>query len=198
MPLTRQQLETHLWKAAEDRRDQEEVERLRVATPQGYHSGAKVLFHGRYLKLKVERADVPRPVLTYRTAFHVQVPEDTPRSEHEPIARQLVDRWLANRVAEDAWRIARQRGAGHDLAPRGIQVKDQRTLWGSCGRDRVLRLDRKLARVPKPVFEYVVVHELCHLRHRDHSPAFWELVKDVLPDYEERKAWLEEHEVEVG
>jgi len=84
------------------------------------------------------------------------------------------------------------------LEPRGIQIKDQRTLWGSCGRDRVLRLDRKLARVPKPVFEYVLVHELCHLRHRHHSPEFWALVKRVLPDYEERKRWLEAHEVRVG
>jgi predicted metal-dependent hydrolase len=52
--------------------------------------------------------------------------------------------------------------------------------------------------VPKPVFEYVVVHEVCHLEHRDHSPAFWALVKRVVPDYQERKEWLEEHEVRLG
>lgn len=117
------------------------------------------------------------------------MPRDAPRSEHEPIARGLVERWLEERLAEDAWQVVRRRGTPHGLEPRGVRIRDQRTLWGSCGRDQVIRLDRKLTRVPKPVFEYVVVHELCHLQHRDHSAAFWALVKRVLPDYPEYKAW---------
>lgn len=170
----------------------EEMERLRSDTPQGFHSGAKVLFRGRYLRLRVATADAERPALRYRTAFEVVVPRDLPRSEHEPIARGLVEAWLEERLTEDAWRVVRRRGAPHGLEPRGIRIKDQRTLWGSCGRDQVVRLDRKLTRIPKPVFEYVMVHELCHLKHKDHSPAFWNLVKQVLPDYHERKVWLEE------
>ena len=176
----------------------EEVDRLQLDTPQGFHSGAKVLFRGRYLKLRVSTADAERPSLSYRTAFEVVVPRDVPRSEHEPIARRLVERWLEERLAEDAWQVVRRRGTPHGLEPRGVRIKDQRTLWGSCGRDQVIRLDRKLARVPKPVFEYVVVHELCHLEHKDHSPAFWSLVKQVLPDYTERKLWLEDHEVALA
>ncbi len=109
-----------------------------------------------------------------------------------------MEAWLDDRLAEDARSVVRRRGAPHGLEPNGVRIKDQRTLWGSCGRDGVIRLDRKLARVPKPVFEYVVVHELCHLRHRDHSAEFWALVKRVLPDYEERKRWLEAHEVRLG
>jgi len=176
----------------------EEVERLRADTPRGYHSGAKVLFRGRCLKLRIESADVDRPSLTYRTAFHVTMPREVPEADREPIVRALLEEWLEERLLEDAREVVRRRGKPHGLVPAGVRVKDQRTLWGSCGRDRVLRLDRKLARVPKPVLEYVVVHELCHLEHRDHSPAFWGLVKRVLPDYGERKAWLEAHEVRVG
>lgn len=176
----------------------EEVARLRAETPRGFHSGAKVLFRGRYLKLRVRTADVEGPRLSYRTAFEVVVPQRLPEIEHEPIVRALVERWLEERLSDDARQVIRQRGLPHDLEPCGVQIKDQRTLWGSCGRDGVIRLDRKLSRVPKPVFEYVMVHELCHLRHRDHSPPFWTLVKRVLPDYEERKAWLEEHEVALG
>ena len=176
----------------------EEVERLRADTPQGFHSGAKVLFRGRYLKLKVATGEAARPSLRYRTAFEVVVPRDAPRSEHERIARGLVEAWLEERLAEDAWQVVRRRGVPHGLEPRDIRVKDQRTLWGSCGRDQVIRLDRKLTRVPKPVFEYVMVHELCHLEHKDHSPAFWALVKRVLPDYPERKVWLQDHEVALG
>lgn len=177
---------------------QEEVERLKAETPEGFHSGAKILFRGRYLKLRVEPADVDEPSLTYRTAFHVRVPRDLPAEEREDVVRALVADWLDDRLERDARQIVRRRGLPHGLEPKCVRIKDQRTLWGSCGRDRIIRLDRKLTRVPKPVLEYVVVHELCHLEHRDHSPEFWALVKRVLPDYEERKGWLEEHEVRLG
>lgn len=177
---------------------QEEVERLRRDTPQGFHSGAKILFRGRYLRLRVCTGAVERPTLSYRTAFHVELPESLPQQEREPAVHDLIDRWLDERLAEDAREVVRRIGVPHGLEPRGVQVKDQRTLWGSCGRDDIIRLDRKLARVPKPVFEYVMVHELCHLSHRDHSPEFWKLVKRVLPDFRERKAWLEAHEVRLG
>lgn len=177
---------------------QEEIERLRAETPQGFHSGAKILFRGRYLRLRVSTGKVEKPTLKYRTAFHVQLPRDFSNGQQEPVVRSLVEEWLENRLAEDAWEVVRRRGTPHGLEPRSVQVRDQRTLWGSCGRDGVVRIDSKLVRVPRPVFEYVMVHELCHLRHRDHSTAFWDLVKRILPDYEERKAWLEQHEVEVG
>ncbi len=176
----------------------EEVERLRGDTPQGFHSGAKILFRGRYLRLRVNTGAVERPALSYRTAFQVELPRDVPDGDREVVVRQLVERWLGERLAVDAWEVVRWRGVAHGLEPRGVQIKEQRTLWGSCGRDSVIRLDRKLARVPKSIFEYVMVHELCHLRHRDHSADFWSLVKRVLPDYEERKNWLEAHEVRLG
>ncbi len=174
------------------------VERLRARTPEGVHSGAKILFRGRYLRLRVEPADVSEPRLTYRTAFHVEVPRAMQVADRGAVVRTLLLDWMRVRLEEDAWEVVRCRGRPHGLSPHGVQVKELETLWGSCGRDGVLRLDRKLIRLPRPVLEYVVVHELCHLEHRDHSPAFWALVKRVLPDYEDRKAWLEEHEVLVG
>lgn len=176
----------------------EEIERLRADTPRGFHSGAKILFRGRYLRLRVSTGEVEKPTLAYRTAFHVELPRDLSTGEREPAVRSLVEQWLEDRLVEDAWEVARRRGAPRGLEPRGVRVKNQRTLWGSCGRDGVIRLDRKLARVPKSVFEYVVVHELCHLEHRDHSPAFWSLVTGLMPDYQERKDWLEAHEVALG
>lgn len=174
------------------------VERLRARTPEGVHSGAKILFRGRYLRLRVEPVDAAEPTLTYRTAFHVTVPRSMAAAERDAAVRGLLLGWMDARLEEDAWEVIRRRGRPHGLDPRGVRVKELDTLWGSCGRDGVLRLDRKLVRLPRPVFEYVVVHELCHLERRDHSPAFWALVKRVLPDYEERKAWLEANEVEVG
>ena len=58
---------------------------------------------------------------------------------------------------------------------------------------RVVNLNWRLIFMPKPVLEYVVVHEVSHLRHRHHSQAFWLTVGGLLPDYERRKEWLERH-----
>ena len=59
------------------------------------------------------------------------------------------------------------------------------------GSDRQSELAADL--MPKPILEYVVVHELCHLVHRHHSTAFWSLLKCLLPEYERRKTWLERY-----
>jgi predicted metal-dependent hydrolase len=75
-----------------------------------------------------------------------------------------------------------------------VQVKDQKYGWGSCGRDRVVNLNWHLVFAPKTVLEYAVVHELCHLRHRNHDRDFWRLVGTILPDWEARKAWLDGNE----
>lgn len=176
----------------------EEVARLRARTPEGVHSGAKILFRDRYLRLRVEATDVEQPDVTYRTAFHVRVPRSLSGERRDEAVEKVLRDWMDTRLLEDAWAVIRHRGRSHGLEPHDVRVKDQRTLWGSCGQDGVLRLDRKLARVPKPVFEYVVVHELCHLQHRDHSSAFWALVAELLPDFAERKEWLDQHEVRVG
>lgn len=173
----------------------EEIARLRARTPEGYHSGAKLLFRGRYLALRVQPADVSEPELTYRTGFHVRVPAGLSETDRRNAVESVIRRWFDERLLEDAWSFIRRHDRDGSLRPRCVRIKDQKTLWGSCGRDRIIRLDRKLIRVPKPVLEYVVVHEMAHLRHRDHAPGFWSLVKEMLPDYAGRKRWLEGREL---
>ena len=74
-----------------------------------------------------------------------------------------------------------------------ITVRNQKTRWGSCSAKKNLNFNWKLMLAPPDVLDYVVVHELCHLVHMDHSQAFWALVGSVLPDYRVRRRWLKEH-----
>ena len=69
-----------------------------------------------------------------------------------------------------------------------ITIRDQKTRWGSCSCKGNLNFNWKLA-----VLDYVVVHELCHLTHMDHSSAFWQAVEAVCPDYRKLRRWLKEH-----
>ena len=72
-----------------------------------------------------------------------------------------------------------------------ITVKNQKKRWGSCSSARNLNFNRRLIIAPEVVVDYVVVHELCHLRHMNHSKEFWNEVEKILPDYKIHKKWLE-------
>ena len=75
----------------------------------------------------------------------------------------------------------------------GIKVKDMGYRWASCGTGGVLNFHWKCMMAPLKIIDYIVVHELCHFHHRNHSDAFWNEVDKVMPDYRERKEWLRKH-----
>jgi predicted metal-dependent hydrolase len=78
-----------------------------------------------------------------------------------------------------------------------IEIRDQRTRWGSCSPKGTLSFNWRLALAPLEVLDYVVVHELCHLREPNHSPRFWRLVTERRPGWREQRAWLREHGPEL-
>ncbi len=74
-----------------------------------------------------------------------------------------------------------------------LAVKNQTTLWGRCTRNHTLKFDWKLAMLPVEVIQYIIVHELTHMKKMNHSKAFWEEVNQVMPEYEECGNWLRKH-----
>jgi len=139
----------------------------------------------------------------------VTIPRGGSRREADSFARRHVD-WVARQRA----RLGRREviaGAGpalrataevelparlHELAAQhGLQVsrvsiRNQRTRWGSCGREGHICLNWRLVVMPPWVRDYVIVHELMHLRRLDHSPAYWRLVSAACPSYRDARRWL--------
>ncbi len=74
--------------------------------------------------------------------------------------------------------------------PKGITIKEQSTIWGSCGSKNVLHFNFALAFVPLQIVKYVVIHEMCHIQHRNHSKSFWRLVGKHHPAYLQSDKWL--------
>ena len=74
-----------------------------------------------------------------------------------------------------------------------ITLRQQKTRWGSCSSEKNLNFNWKLILAPPEVLDYVVVHELCHLKEMNHSKAFWDEVWNVMPEYETYKLWLKEN-----
>jgi predicted metal-dependent hydrolase len=78
-----------------------------------------------------------------------------------------------------------------------IRIGGQRTLWGSCSSSGTLSFNWRLVLAPFDVLDYVVVHELCHLRVPNHSPRFWRLVEWRRPQWRQQRDWLSEHGAEL-
>ena len=78
-----------------------------------------------------------------------------------------------------------------------IAIRDQKTRWGSCSTSGTLSFNWRLIMAPPEVLDYVVVHELAHFTHMDHSKAFWSTVESVMPDYEKHRKWLNDHGQEL-
>ena len=87
----------------------------------------------------------------------------------------------------------RRLAAEHGLVVTRVTIRNQRSRWGSCGRDGHICLNWRLVLMPDWVRDYVIVHELMHLRRMDHSPAYWRHVAAALPDYDKARRWLREH-----
>ena len=108
-------------------------------------------------------------------------------SEHAP--RRLLDflkrearRVLDTRVTEFSTRIGVQ--------PKRITVRDTASRWGSCSTTRAISFSWRLILAPPFVLDYVVAHEVAHLKHMNHGARFWNLVRELVPDVEKPQAWL--------
>lgn len=119
------------------------------------------------------------------------------RVEVPPLAgrgvRALVREWLIATARVEIPRHVRRVADEIGIAAGAVAVRDQRTKWGSCSGSGSLSFNWRLLLAPPDVLDYVVVHELCHLRELNHSPRFWRHVAAARPDYESARAWLAEH-----
>ncbi len=166
--------------------------------PQRFETGGRVLLGGRHLELAVEPASVRRPLVELGDVLRVRVPRELGGDEREAATREAVLRWLRERARSGAEELIERWAPRAGARPSGLRIGNQRTLWGSCSARGVVSLNWRLVTVPEAIFEYVVVHELCHLLEANHGPRFWSLVEGLLPDWRERRAWLRNHGVALG
>lgn len=115
---------------------------------------------------------------------------DTQKHFLEKKYRQIAKRYIPERVAY----FQQFTGGTYNT----IAIREQKTRWGSCSSNGTLSFHWRLMMAPPHVLDYVVVHELCHLTHMNHSKAFWELVEKVMPDYKLYRNWLKEHGEELA
>jgi predicted metal-dependent hydrolase len=147
-------------------------EEQRLKNPERkFLSGERHLFLGEEFILRIRKADVNRVMLNC-----------------EYIDVECVDESIVEELMRQ-WHLSSFRSI-YNVAPARITVKHMRSRWGSCSSRKAVSLNSKLIMTPERCIEYVMVHELCHLIHFNHSENFYSLLTEILPDWKERKKEL--------
>jgi predicted metal-dependent hydrolase len=162
----------------------------RAAVP-SFMTGSKIPFRGRFMPLTVRRTDGPTIEITFRNGFVVDIPSGVDAKAFDAVIASELKLWLKRRVRRDVMEIVKDYGERFDLKPRAVRVASLGTGWGTCGAEGTVHISWLLVFAPKRVLEYVVVHELAHLKHRTHGRTFWDFLALLLPDFERAKAWLD-------
>lgn len=165
---------------------------IRNETKKEFVSGEKFLYKGKRFRLKVIKVNEEVvPSLSFsHSKFIAHIPAIVSEFDYPRIIQPL----FIDFYHEKAEKILKQRAKKYLVyfvaKPSLIKVQSLKNKWGNCSERNQIRFNWRVVMAKMSIVDYVVVHELCHIKHKDHSKTFWNEVQKILPDYEERKEWL--------
>lgn len=152
-----------------------------------YVNGETFLYLGRQYRLKIIQ-DGNRPSAKLRGKyFEVTLPEHTTDEKRREAVKRALWRWYRGHAEKKLGELVGSYSRRLHIETPGFKVKYQAKRWGSCSKENGLNINLRVIMAPMSQIEYVVAHELCHLKYKDHSAEFWQLLRLVMPDYEVRK-----------
>jgi len=149
--------------------------------------GEKHLYLGKWFPLKIQNARSPSVQLQGRQ-FNI-----FSNDEGRDRISMLLDRWYLKQAKElfnERLGPCLERLEKHSLPVPRLKVRKMRTRWGSCSPRNNISLNAELIKTPVACIDYVIVHELCHLKIRNHGPYFYAMLEEAMPDWKERKTLL--------
>ena len=155
--------------------------------PKEYVSGESFTYLGRNYRLKVESGPA-KSVKLKGGRLVVQVPPSVQKRDR--YVKDSLTEWYRAHALERLQEKVDRYSKMIRVSPSSVGIKSFSGRWGSCSKTGKMEFNWKIIVAPNPIVDYVVVHELCHLKRHDHSPEFWQCVERVFPDYAESKEWL--------
>ncbi len=155
------------------------------AHPAAWHAGSEILFRGQWVRLEPGLNGESGLVRFGGQVLRVTDPEPNLRPAVERHLWRLARRELPARVQELA--------TLHQLPVRRVTVRNQRSRWGSCSRRGTISLNWRLVQTPEFVRDYIILHELAHLKEMNHSPRFWRQVALLCPEFAAAELWLKQN-----
>jgi hypothetical protein len=156
-------------------------------------SGEKFLLRGRRYPLKVSKSKKQLPALEFKKLkFWAIVPHHITENKYPSLIRPLFIQFYKQRaevIIEERLKYQKY----FKEKPKKIVITELKNKWGSCSQKNQIRYNWRIALAKTSIIDYVVVHELCHMVHKNHSNHYWDEVKRIIPDYEKSKKWLREN-----
>jgi predicted metal-dependent hydrolase len=150
------------------------------ATPE-WKAGTQILFRGELVTLNTEESKKGLYISFANERF--RIPAGAP-------VRERVERHLWKLAARELGPLVSHYAGTHGLSVKKVTVRNQRSRWGSCSRRGTISLNWRLVQTPSQVRDYIILHELAHLKQMNHSRRFWAEVEKMCPDYRTAENWL--------
>lgn len=157
-----------------------------------WESGERVLYRGKKYNIRIFTHREQATKINFNgKRFEIFINEDA--SDRKTVLEDAFSRWY-KRAAQESIKdrllyYCKITGLGYNT----MRIKEQKTRWGSCSKKGNLNFNWKLVMSPPWVIDYVVVHEVCHLRYLNHSKEYWAMVEMYMPDYKKAQEWLKKN-----
>lgn len=126
----------------------------------------------------------------YNNKFVFDIPYDICEDKLQSILSSLLMTYFIKQGSLDVSKRIDIYAKKLGVTPNIVKVNDKKTSWGSCTSHGNIYINYRLLLAPIDVIDYVLIHELCHLKEMNHSNRFWNLVETIVPDYKEKRDWL--------
>lgn len=162
--------------------------------------GDKIPYLGNYYTLNVykEKNTIKCSLIFEENKFIAKVPFNISSKDQYIKLREL----LINLYLTEGGKLIKERISIYskklNLYPESITLKEQKTSWGTCSSKGNININWKILLAPLDILDYVLVHELCHLKHMNHSKEYWSLVGTIFPDYKEKRNYLKENSLKLN
>ncbi len=143
-------------------------------------------------KHKVDNTDSAKNACTINKNNNVDTVDKT-----KAVIKKHLEHWYKLQAQAYISRRLVELGADTGLDYNSYKIRRYKARWGSCNNRKELSFNYLLMMTPPWVIDYVIVHELCHLKHLNHSTSFWQLVEHFCPNYKQAKAWLKSHQSQL-
>ena len=158
-------------------------------------NGESFMYLGRNYSLQIHVDETIQNnsfVKLYRGKFHVYVKE-----KDDKLIKAAMEAWYREKTKEQVKKRIKYYQKFFNKKPTEIKVKEQKKRWASCTLNDELLFNWRCVMAKSTSLDYIVVHEMCHMYHKNHSHEFWNLLSSVMSDYEVRKDWLRDYGIRM-
>lgn len=186
--------QNHNWVETTRDKVKENKKNIKKLAPEQYKNGVFVPFKGKQAKIQLHQSSTNKiQIELEQDKINVFLPTEIFSGNNSEVIRLALIDWMKQQACKAVENSVKLYAKKYNLYPRYIRVKTQKSRWGSCGIHNDINLNWLLILAPPEVLEYVVVHELCHIKERNHSAKFWLLVEQHFPSYQKQRNWLKKN-----